>query len=168
MFDDELAENLGSLDVLQTDIEFHGCRDTAVAKQSPNQFIFSWPALQNDGTGGMAELMGRHPQAGRLPDPVGDLATERDLALGASVLARKKPVLVRAPQQGRPMVENILIDQPREVFRQWIFEPDTIFDIVIREHQPVVRVRSARLDEVYSEPDRRQISQANRRCDLRN
>lgn len=98
MFHDDLAEDLARLDVLQANIGIDRGLHVAVTQKLPDEFVRARPPLKNQSTGGMAELVHRHPKARRLVDSLGDLAAERDFAFSAPALPREQPVLVPAPQ----------------------------------------------------------------------
>ena len=49
-----------------------------------HQFVVSRLLLENDGAGGVPELVRGNPQARELEDALGDLAAEGDFALGTS------------------------------------------------------------------------------------
>ena len=75
MLHDDLAENFARLDTLQADIGAHGRAHVTMAQNSSDQFVVAWSAHENESTGGMPELMYRHPQSRCLNNAVGDLAT---------------------------------------------------------------------------------------------
>ena len=77
---DQLAEDLGGLDLLQPDVAPDGGLDAAVSEHEPHQFVVAGMPLQDDRSGGMAELVRRDPQSSELMDPLGYLAAQRDLA----------------------------------------------------------------------------------------
>jgi uncharacterized membrane protein YgcG len=52
----------------------------------------------------------------------------------------------------RPEVVDVFVDQPSEVFRQRIFQPHAVLDLVVREDKPVVGVR--RRAQQYPPPAR--------------
>src|SRR5262249_54560793 len=107
----DLAENFARLDVLQADICSDRGLHVAVAENLSNELVLTWPALQDDCTGGVPELVHRHAQPGSLYDALRDLATERGIGLGITPLAWKQPFLVPAPQQDRPETVHVFVDQ---------------------------------------------------------
>ena len=135
MLHDDLAEDLARLDVLQADIGIDRGLHVAVTEKLPDELVLARPALEDESARGMPELVHRHPQSRRLVDAIGDLAAERDLALGASALPREQPVLVPAPQQRGPEVVDVFVDQLSEVLLERIFQPDPVLDVVVRERR---------------------------------
>jgi hypothetical protein len=79
-------------------------------------------------------------------DAISDLTGERDFSFRAAVLAREQPILIPASQQSRPEIENILIDQLREVPLQWVFQPEPVLDVVVRKNESIVRLWTARFE----------------------
>src|SRR5215216_5160010 len=100
-----------------------------MAEQPPDQLVLARAALENESTGGVPELVHGHPQPRRLVDAIGDLAAERDLTLGASTLPGEQPILIPAPQQGRPKLVDVLVNESREVLLQRVIQPDAVLDI---------------------------------------
>src|SRR5258705_12244523 len=73
---DDLAERLIRLRGLQAAVEIDGGLDVAVAEQAPHDLILPWAVLEVDSRTGVAELMDRHPHAGRLLNAFRDLGAE--------------------------------------------------------------------------------------------
>jgi hypothetical protein len=109
-----------------------------MSEESSDQFVLAWPALQNDSTGGMTELVYRDPQPCTLVDALANLAAERDLALGASALPRKQPIFVSSAEQCGSEVVYVLVDEVREILFKRVFQLDPVLDVVVRKDEPVV------------------------------
>src|SRR5258706_4781958 len=73
---DDLAERLIRLRGLQAAVEIDGGLDVAVTQQSLHGFVFARTVLEVDSPTGVAELMDRYPQAGRLLNTLRDLGAE--------------------------------------------------------------------------------------------
>src|SRR5262245_48097611 len=154
------AEGLARLDAVEPDIGVHCGLHVAMAEEQPDQLVLARPMLKNECTSGMSELVHGHSQTRRLVDALGDLAAERDLVLAACALPRKQPILVPAPQQSRPKVVDVFVNQSREVWFEWVFQSDAVLHIVVWENKPIIRAGPARLDQIDSKPDRRQVGKS--------
>ena len=152
-----MSVDLARVDILQTDVGVDRGLDVAVAEKLSDDLVLARAGLEKESACGVPELMHRHPQPGRLVDPLRDLATQQDVAFCASVLTREQPVLVPATEQERPEVVDIVVDHSREVGLQGIFQPDPVLDVVVGEGQPIIRVSPAGLDQVGPELDGRKI-----------
>jgi predicted TIM-barrel enzyme len=96
MLHDDLAEDFAGVDIFQPDIGVDGGLHVAVAEKLSDQLILTRTALENESACGVSELVHRHPQSGRLINPLRDLAAEQNAAFGASALPREQPVIVPA------------------------------------------------------------------------
>ena len=85
------------------------------------------------------------------------------LPLAPSRKPGEQIVLLSAPKQRRPKVLHVFVDQFGEVLLEYELQPHIIFRVLRGEMKPMVRMWPVRLGEIGSEPDRREISQANRR-----
>jgi hypothetical protein len=81
--DHHVCEDLASLDHFQPDVALHCRANAAMTQDLSNELKLAWSIFENDGTGGMPELVDRHPQPGCFFDVLNDLVTERGLPLRA-------------------------------------------------------------------------------------
>jgi hypothetical protein len=79
-----LLVDLVGLDVLEPNVAADCRAQTAMAQNLAHQLVVSGLLLENDGAGGVTELMSGDPQAGELEDTLADLAAKRDFALCAA------------------------------------------------------------------------------------
>src|SRR5258706_15122543 len=73
---DDLAKGLVRLRRFESAIEIDGGLDVAVTQQSLHGFVFARTVLEVDSPTGVAKLMDRYPQAGRLLNALRDLLAE--------------------------------------------------------------------------------------------
>src|SRR5262245_30930930 len=133
------------------------------------------PGREKDSACGVPELMHCHTQSGHLMNPLRDLAAEQDVAFGASALSWEQPVTVPATEHDRPEVVDVFVDDSIEMLLKRILKADPVLDVIVWEGQPVVRIRSAGLDQVDPKSDGYEIGKAHRRhcedgdgdCELR-
>ena len=53
---------------------------------------------------------------------------------------------------------DVFVD--RQVLLKWEFQPDPVFDVVVRKHEPIVRAQSAWLDQVGAKLNGREVRKA--------
>ena len=111
----------------------------------------------------MSELMHRNPQAGGLVNTIGDLSAEGDLVLVSLALTWKEPVFVPAPQQCRPEVVNIFVDDLSQFVAKLKIQLHAVLDVEVGKPEPVVGFSTRRLDQIEAYPYRCQIGEAYRR-----
>jgi hypothetical protein len=73
---DDVREDFARLRGFQRQIEARGRLCALVAQEASDQFVFAGTVLEDQGTGGMPELMHSDPKPGQLLDPVDDLGAE--------------------------------------------------------------------------------------------
>ena len=111
----------------------------------------------------MPELVSGHAQTRCLVDALGDLAAQTGFAFGPASCTWEQPILVAASHQGGSEVIDVLINETGDAWLERILQLDTVFDVVVGEDEPVVRLRSVGLDQVEPELDRGQVREAHRR-----
>ncbi len=155
----DLPELLGRLHGLKAAVEVNRRLDIAVPKEAPHGFVISGMMLEIQRCSGMAELVDSEPQARSLVDPLDDLGAEHVRRLGVAGHAREQPGGVRAAQQHRPELMNVLIDELGQGLVELEVEVDPVLDVIVRKDQPVGRVQAPRLDQVLSQLDRHEIAE---------
>src|SRR5258708_33591185 len=88
---DDLAKGLVRLRRFESAIEIDGGLDVAVTQQSLHGFVFARTVLEVDSPTGVAELMDRYPQAGRLLNALCDLGAEHVRGLRLTGDAGEQP-----------------------------------------------------------------------------
>src|SRR5258708_35569438 len=91
VFTDDLAERLIRLRGLQAAVEIVGGLDVAVTEQPLHGFVFPRAVLEVDSRTGVAELVDRHPHAGRLLNAFRDLGAEHVRCLRLTGGAGEQP-----------------------------------------------------------------------------
>src|ERR1019366_10295536 len=148
---DKLPKLFGGMHGLQAAIELDRCVDTAVSKQPPYCLVVSRAVLEIDRRRGMSELVRRDPKSSRLLDPPGNLRPEREPHLRLTALAREQPRGIRSAKHRWSKLMNVFADEVGQGPIELKVEINPVLHIIMRENEPVGRVKPARLDKVLSQ-----------------
>src|SRR5262245_26833341 len=121
-----------------------------MSKQPAHRLIVSRPVLEINRSCGMAKLVNCDTKASRFQYPLGDLLAEKELHLWPTALARKHPGRIRAAQQCWPEVMDVFVDQVCQCVIELKIQIDPILHIIMRENEPIGRVRPARFVEILA------------------
>ena len=104
----DVCENFARLRRFQCQIETLGGLCALVAQDAPDEFVFTGPVFEDQGTGRMPELVHGDAQPSGFLDPIDDLRTERNFFLVPAGLTGKQPIRIAATDQSGPEVMHIL------------------------------------------------------------
>src|ERR1700674_192862 len=138
---------------LERAVEIDRGLNAAMAEHAPYHLVVSGISLEDENPRSMAELMNGQPKPCRFKNALYDLGAEQDRVLTSAILPREQPIFIVAAKQGGTEVMDIFVDQFRKHVVQWVFQGHSVLDIVVWEHQPIICLRPARLDQVHVQPN---------------
>ena len=111
-------------------------------EEAPHGLVVPWLMLEIDRRRGVPELVSRDPEPRGLLDPLRDLGAEHVCRFGIAGDAREQPGGVRPAEQHRPELMDVFVDELGQGLVELEVEIDPVLDVIVREDQPVGRVRA--------------------------
>ena len=138
----DVAEDGRCLGGLKAAIGLNRGPHAAVTEHAAGQFIVAGMLVEDERACGMAKLMRREPESTMFLDDCGDLHAHNAGSLVSTVFAGKQPRGIRSARQHRQVVMHIFRDQSGQRLLQNKLERDPVFYVVVRELQPIGRLRA--------------------------
>jgi hypothetical protein len=133
----ESAELLSGLHGFQAAVVTNCCPDVAMAKEPSHGFVVAWPVLEIDSRSRVSKLMNRSADSNCLLNAQSDLFAELQTVLRLTRFSREEARAVLPPEQRRPELMNIFVDEVAQGLIELEVEIDAVFYVVMGKDEPI-------------------------------